>query len=128
MARLPENFLDYFYYSLQEDYSARVAGEERSLHEKFLGLTRNNPVMVTCDKAHNPNGAVKSVGYILKDAYLKEAIDAYDAFLNWRWAKVRALMGPGYDGEGWVYSPLSDFRVPLKIDQKTGTHYREHMV
>jgi hypothetical protein len=111
MARLTEDFLSYFYYGLQEDYLARVKGEKKPLPEIFLGLTRNNPVMVTCDKNSVPNGAVKSVGYILKDQYLREAIDAYDEFLHWRWEKIREKMGAGYEGEGWVYSPHPDFIV-----------------
>lgn len=111
MARLTEDFLSYFYYALQEDYLERTQGNKKELSEIFLGLTRNNPVMLTCDENRVPNGAVKSVGYILKEQYLPEAIQAYDRFLNWRWEKIREQMGAGYEGEGFVYSPHPDFIV-----------------
>ncbi len=67
MARLTEDFLSHFYYGLREDYVERVQGAKKPLSEVFLGLTRNNPVLVTCDKNCIPNGAVKSVGYNLKE-------------------------------------------------------------
>ena len=82
MALLTDDFLSHFYYGLREDYLERVKGEKKPLSEVFLGLTRNNPVMITCDQNLVPNGAVKSVGYILKKQYLQEAIGAYDQFLN----------------------------------------------
>ncbi len=111
MALLTDDFLSHFYYGLREDYLERVKGERKPLSEVFLGLTRNNPVMVTCDQNLVPNGAVKSVGYILKKQYLQEAIGAYDQFLNWRWAKIQEQMGSGYEGQGWVYSPNPAFIV-----------------
>jgi len=111
MALLTEDFLSHFYYGLREDYLERVKGEKKPLSEVFLGLTRNNPVVVTCDKNLIPNGAVKSVGYILKDHCLQEAIAAYDQFLRWRWEKTREQMGAGYEGQGWVYSPDPAFIV-----------------
>jgi hypothetical protein len=111
MTRLTEDFLSYFYYGLQEDYTEITQGKQKPLSETFLGLTRNNPVMVTCDKNLVPNGAVKSVGYILRETYLPEAIEAYDNFLNWRWGKIKEQMGAGYEGEGFVYSPHPDFIV-----------------
>ena len=67
MAQLTEALLTYFYYGLQEDYLEMTQGKKKELSEIFLGLTRNNPVMVTCDKNLVPNGAVKSVGYILQE-------------------------------------------------------------
>jgi hypothetical protein len=111
MTRLTEDFLSYFYYGLQKDYTEVTQGKKQELSEIFLGLTRNNPVMVTCDKNLMPNGAVKSVGFILKDAYLQEATEAYDQFLNWRWEKIKEKMDPGYEGEGFVYSPNPEFIV-----------------
>jgi hypothetical protein len=111
MASLSDDFLSHLYYGLREDYLERVKGEKKPLAEVFLGLTRNNPVMITCDQNLVPNGAVKSVGYILKKQYLQEAIGAYDQFLNWRWAKIQEQMGSGYEGQGWVYSPNPAFIV-----------------
>ncbi len=67
MARLSDDFLSHFYYGLRTDYLERIKGEKKSLSEVFLGLTRNNPVVVTCDNQFTPNGAVKSVGFHLKD-------------------------------------------------------------
>ena len=60
MVRLTEDFLSYFCFGLQEDYAEMIQGKKKELSEIFLGLTRNNPVMITYDKNLMPNGAVKS--------------------------------------------------------------------
>ena len=111
MARLSDHFLSHFFYGLRADYLERIKGEKKPLSEVFLGLTRNNPVVVTCNNEFKPNGAVKSVGFHLKDEYLNEALTAYDEFLSWRWEKIKETMGPEYEGEGWLYSPHPDFIV-----------------
>ncbi len=87
MARLSDDFLSHFYFGLRTDYLERIKGEKKPLSEVFLGLTRNNPVVVTCDNQCTPNGAVKSVGFHLRDEFLGEASTAYDNFLDWRWKK-----------------------------------------
>jgi hypothetical protein len=122
MARLTKDFLSHFYYDLREDYLERVKGEKKPLSEIFLGLTKNNPVMVTCDKNCIPNGAVKSVGYNLREKYLQEAIEAYDGFLAWRWQKIQEQLGVGYEGEGFVYSPNPEFIVD-GLKQSLKYHY-----
>ena len=53
-----------FFLGLQEDYAEMIQGKKKELSEIFLGLTRNNPVMITYDKNLMPTGAVKNVGYI----------------------------------------------------------------
>jgi len=111
MARLTNDFLTHFYCGVREDYQERVKGGKKSLPEIFLGLTRNNPSVITCNKNLLPNGAVKSVGYHLKEEFLEEGIKAYDNFLNWRWEKIKEIMGREYEGEGWLYSPHPDFIV-----------------
>jgi hypothetical protein len=111
MARLSDHFLSHFFYGLRADYLERIKGEKKPLSEVFLGLTRNNPVVVTCNNELKPNGAVKSVGFHLKDECLDEALTAYDEFLSWRWEKIKETMGPEYEGEGWLYSPHPDFIV-----------------
>ncbi len=111
MARLTEDFLTHFYYGVRDDYLERVKGEKPPLSEVFLGLTRNNPAVITCSKNFVPNGAVKSVGFHPREEFLKEAIEEYDAFLNWRWEKMKEGMEEGYEGEGWLYSPHPDFIV-----------------
>jgi hypothetical protein len=111
MTRLSDDFLSPFYFGLRDDYLERVKGQKKPLSEVFLGLTRNNPVLVTCDKNCIPNGAVKSIGYNLREQYIPEAIEAYDRFLAWRWQKIQELLGAGYEGEGWVYSPNPEFIV-----------------
>lgn len=111
MARLSDDFLSHFYYGLRTDYLERIKGEKKPLFEVFLGLTRNNPVVVTCDNQFTPNGAVKSVGFHLKDEFIDEALSAYDEFLDWRWNKIKETMGSEYEGEGWLYSPHPDFIV-----------------
>ena len=94
MAPLSDDFLAHFYYGLREDYLERVKGERMPFSEVFLGLTRNNPVMITCDANMTPNGAVKRRGYILKEQYLQEAIQAYDQFRNWRWKRPKSNWVP----------------------------------
>ena len=49
-----------FFLGLQEDSAGMIQGKKKELSEIFLGLNRNNPVMITCDKNPMPNGAVKS--------------------------------------------------------------------
>jgi hypothetical protein len=112
MSRLSDDFLAYFYYGMRDDYLERVKGEKVSLSEVFLGLTRNNPAVITCDKNGNPNGSIKSVGFILKENFLEDAIRDYDAYLTWRWETIKGKMGPEYEGAGWLYSPHPDFIVP----------------
>ena len=111
MPRLSDHFLSHFFYGLRADYLERIKGEKKTLSEVFLGLTRNNPVVVTCNNESKPNGAVKSVGLHLKDEFLDEALTAYDEFLDWRWDKIKETMGADYEGEGWLYSPHPDFIV-----------------
>ena len=111
MARLTDDFLSHFYYGVRESYLARVQEGKKPLSEVFLGLTRNNPVVITCDRNFTPNGAVKSVGFHLNEEFLEESIKAYDEFINWRWGKIKEVMGSEYEGEGWVYSPYPDFIV-----------------
>ena len=111
MTRLSDDFLTHFYYGIRDDYLERVKGEKKPLSEVFLGLTRNNPVVITCDKNLMPNGAVKSVGFHLKEEFLEESTKAYEGFLNWRWEKIKEAMGSEYVGEGWLYSPHPDFIV-----------------
>ncbi len=113
MAKLTEDFLNHFYHALRSDYLERTKAEgSPPLAEVFLGLTRNNPALLTCDKAMQPNGSIKSVGFILKEEFIDEMIAAYDQFLNWRWGKVKGSEGPGYEGKGWVYSPNLEFIRP----------------
>lgn len=111
MARLTDDFLAHFYYGIRDDYLERVKGEKKPLSEVFLGLTRNNPAVITCDKNLTPNGSIKSVGFHPKDEFLEESINAYEEFLNWRWGKMKEKMEDEYEGEGWLYSPHPDFIV-----------------
>ena len=74
MARLTDDFLTHFYYGIRDDYQARITGEKKPLPEIFLGLTRNNPVVITADKDSIPNGAVKSVGFHLKDVQYRSSV------------------------------------------------------
>ena len=111
MTRLSDDFLTHFFYGIRDAYLERVKGEKRPLSEVFLGLTRNNPVVITCDKNLMPNGAVKSVGFHLKEEFLEKSINAYEEFLNLRWEKIKEAMGSEYEGEGWLYSPHPDFIV-----------------
>jgi len=112
MARLTDDFLSYFYYGIREDYLERIKGEKAPLSEVFLGLTRNNPAVVTCDKNGKPNGSIKSVGFHPKDNFLEEAIRDYDIYLSWRWEEIKKKRGNDYEGAGWLYSPHPDFIIP----------------
>jgi hypothetical protein len=112
MTRLSDDFLSYFYYGIREDYLERIKGEKLPLSEVFMGLTRNNPAVVSCDKNGKPNGSIKSVGFYLKDNFLEEAISDYDNYLSWRFEEIKKKMGRDYEGSGWLYSPHPDFIVP----------------
>jgi hypothetical protein len=112
MTRLSDDFLSYFYYGVREDYLERIKGEKLPLSEVFMGLTRNNPAVVSCDKNGKPNGSIKSVGFYLKDNFLEEAISDYDNYLSWRFEEIKKKMGRDYEGSGWLYSPHPDFIVP----------------
>jgi len=112
MTRLSDDFLSYFYYGIREDYLERIKGEKAPLSEVFLGLTRNNPAVLTADKDGKPNGSIKSVGFIIRDNFLEEAIQDYDQFLAWRFEQIREKMGKDYQGAGFLYSPHPDFIVP----------------
>ncbi|MCX5886584.1 MAG: hypothetical protein NT096_11870 [Proteobacteria bacterium] len=112
MTRLSDDFLSYFYYGVREDYLERIKGEKAPLSEVFLGLTRNNPALLTSDKDGRPNGSIKSVGFIIRENFLEEAIKDYDQFLAWRLEQIRGKMGKDYEGSGWLYSPHPDFIVP----------------
>ena len=112
MTRLSDDFLSYFYYGVREDYLERIKGEKAPLSEVFLGLTRNNPAVLTADKDGKPNGSIKSVGFIIRDNFLEEAIQDYDQFLAWRFEQIREKMGKDYQGAGFLYSPHPDFIVP----------------
>jgi len=112
MTRLSDDFLSYFYYGIREDYLERIKGEKAPLSEVFLGLTRNNPAVLTADKDGKPNGSIKSVGFYLKDNFLEEAISDYDNYLSWRFEEIKKKMGRDYEGSGWLYSPHPDFIVP----------------
>ena len=112
MTRLSDDFLEIFYHGLRDDYVERINGNKPDLSEVFLGLTRNNPSVITCSRDMVPNGAVKSVGFHLKQEFLEEAIREYDIFLNWRWDRMKQAMDDeGYEGEGWLYSPHPDFII-----------------
>ncbi|HUT83552.1 MAG TPA: hypothetical protein VMX95_02795 [Thermodesulfobacteriota bacterium] len=112
MTKLSDDFLSYFYYGIREDYLERIKGEKLPLSEVFMGLTRNNPAVVSCDKNGKPNGSIKSVGFILKEPFLEEAISDYDNYLSWRFEEIKKKMGRDYEGSGWLYSPHPDFIVP----------------
>jgi hypothetical protein len=112
MARLTEDFLAYFYYGCRDDYLERVKGTSPSLSEVFMGLTRNNPAVVSCSQDLSPNGSIKSVGFIPKAQFLEDLIIEYDAYLAWRWETIKGTMAADYEGEGWRYSPNPAFIVP----------------
>lgn len=111
MASLSKEFLSHFYYGLRDEYLEHIQKGERPLLEVFLGLTRNNPAVVTCSKDLQPNGSIKSVGFIPKATLLAEITQKYDEFLLWRWQEIKKMMGADYEGEGWLYSPYPDFIV-----------------
>lgn len=113
MARLTDDFLYHFYYGVRDDYLEQVKGRERHLAEIFLGLTRMHAFVTSCDKQGKPYGSIKSIGYILKNDFLEEAMRDGDAFINWRWEKIKETRGSEYEGEASLYSPDPDFIVPV---------------
>ena len=109
MARLTDDFLTHFYYGVREDYLEQVKGVERPFSDLFLTLTRLHAFVVSTDREGKPRGTIKSIGFIPKVEYLEEAMRDFDAFINWRWEKIKEAKGPDYEGEASLYSPHPDF-------------------
>ncbi len=101
---IPQAFINWAYRGRAELIQRQASGEKVPSHEIFLGFTRHNPAVVS----HGPaglNASIKGVGFIPKQAYLQEYIDAYLEHINKGWREgysdeglqllVQMLYGPG---------------------------------
>jgi hypothetical protein len=108
---LSDEFLKWFYYGHRK-ILLELVERQVDVNKIFLGLTRNNPCVITYSPEDYPNGAIKSVGFLPKEEYIQPAIRAYREFVEKRWEKIKAQNPPGYEGVGWrMASPR-----PLQIE------------
>jgi hypothetical protein len=95
--RLPDEFLEPFYYGLRKRMLELVK-RGLGVQEILLGLTLSNPCMVTYGSEEYPNGAIKSVVFFPKKEYLESTSKICKEFIHERWDKIRAQKPAGYEG------------------------------
>ncbi len=103
-AEIPEAFIQWAYQGRAKLIQRQASGEKVPGHEIFLGFTRHNPAIVSYGPA-GLNASIKGVGYIPKQQYLQEYLNAYMEHINHGWRDgysdrglqllVRTLYGPG---------------------------------
>ncbi len=81
MARLPEKFLEWNYYSRRRLIKQVLEGKIKDTARFFLEFTRHNPVLCTAaqreDGLIEVNGKVVGIGYVVKEKYLGEKIRVF---------------------------------------------------
>ncbi len=105
--RLPEAFLNWVYRGRAELIRRQAEGEQVPHHEIFLGFTRHTPAIVSYGPA-GLNASIKGVGFVPKEEYVRETLDAYLEHINRGWREgyseeglqllVRLLYGEGCAG------------------------------
>jgi len=89
---IPEAFIRWAYDGRAELVRARAAGEEMSRDRFFLGFTRHSPALVSYGPA-GLNASIKGVGFLPREEYLAETLEAYLAHIRRGWRE-------GYQQEG----------------------------
>jgi hypothetical protein len=82
---IPESFIQWAYEGRAKMVRQIAAGEEVSHEKLFLGFTRHNPTVIS----HGPaglNGSIKGVGWLPKQAYIQDTLDAYMAHIATGWS------------------------------------------
>ena len=69
-------FLEWAYRNRGNAVRDLAAGKEVSMEKMFLSFMSHNPVFVS-DGPAGLNGAVKGIGFIPRQEYLEEALEAY---------------------------------------------------
>ncbi len=89
---IPEKFIRWIYHGRARLVRRQAEEGDVPRNELFLGFTRHNPAVVS----HGPaglNASIKGVGFIPKEEYLQETLDAYMSHINTGWRE-------GYSEEG----------------------------
>jgi len=91
-APIPEAFVKWAYEGRAE-MVRRLASGEQVPHEKvFLSFTRHNPTVISYGSA-GLNGSIKGVGWLPKEAFLQETLDAYLAHIGSGWSDAYSNAG-----------------------------------
>ncbi len=82
MVELPEEFLRWNYYPRRRLVQNILKGEIEESPSFYLEFTRHNPALCTAamreDGTINVNGKIVGIGYVVKEEYLNEVINALD--------------------------------------------------
>ena len=83
-AELPEAFTQRAYRGRAKLIQRQASDEKVPGHEILLGFARHNPAVVSYGPA-GLNASIKGIGYIPKQQYLQEYLDAYMEHINHGW-------------------------------------------
>lgn len=92
MSQLPQEFVNWLYGERAQTIHKILAGESVSKAEFYLSFTRHNPAVITYGPG-GLNGSIKGVGFIPKEEFLQEILDAYMEHINAGWRKGYARKG-----------------------------------
>ena len=81
---IPGSFIHWAYHDRAQMIRRQAEGEEIPPQEIFLGFSRHTPAIITSGPA-GLNASIKGVGYIPKEAYLQETVDAYLKHIETGW-------------------------------------------
>jgi len=110
---IPRAFIDWAYRGRAKLVQRQAAGERVPAHEIYMGFTRHNPAVVSVGPA-GLNAAIKGVGFLPKETYVDETLQAYMAHINAGWR-------PGYGEAGlkvlvkMLYGPGCEERVDFGL-------------
>ncbi len=111
--KLPEKYFKWAYEDRATLVRKLAAGEKVKPETLFLSFTRHNPVLISNGPA-GLNGSVRGVGFVPKEEYLQETLDAYLHHINSGWRE-------GYSEEGLkllvthIWSPEARPRLDFSI-------------
>ena len=81
---IPENFIHWAYHDRAQMIRRQAEGEEIPPQEIFLGFSRHTPAVITSGPA-GLNASIKGVGYIPREEYVQETVDAYLQHIETGW-------------------------------------------
>lgn len=85
MVLLPQRFLEWNYYPRRRLVKNMLVGGAERPEKVFLEFTRHNPALITgayVDGRVVVNGKIVGCGYVLREEYLDEAIEAFQEHLE----------------------------------------------
>jgi hypothetical protein len=81
---IPDNFIHWAYHERAQLIRRQAEGEEIQPQEIFLGFSRHTPAIVSSGPA-GLNASIKGVGFIPKEEYLRDTVDAYLQHIQVGW-------------------------------------------